>query len=163
MYLERNFILLREVRGMDRTTMIAYQKLQKREHSLKWLRSQLRYGRITEEVFREKEAQVLRKYRLTPRRSGYHLHMQMVRQRQRKRNRLSEGVAAPSPQFNIDGFKNKLPVNCGRRLWGYGQTFHRHEGEWSKVRIYRELSDQEFEEMLNLIGGEFSRILGVAL
>lgn len=79
---------------MDRTTMIAYEKLQKREHSLKWLRSQLRYGRITEEVFREKETQVLRKYRLTPEEErATDLHMQMVRQRQRK------GVAAPSPQF----------------------------------------------------------------
>ena len=72
---------------MDKTTMNAYEKLQKREHSLKRLRSQLRYGRITEEVFRgEKEAQVLKRYRLTPEEErAIDLHMQMVRQRQRKR------------------------------------------------------------------------------
>lgn len=71
---------------VDKTTMNAYEKLQKREHSLKRLRSQLRYGRITEEVFREKEAQVLKRYRLTPEEErAIDLHMQMVRQRQRKR------------------------------------------------------------------------------
>lgn len=69
---------------MDKHTLRAFEKLQKREHSLKWLRAQWALGRITQEVFREKEAQVLKQYRLTPdEERAIDLHNKIIQQRKR--------------------------------------------------------------------------------
>jgi len=51
---------------MDKLVMRAFEKIQKREHLLRAARNQLALGRITREVFREKEADLLSKYELTP-------------------------------------------------------------------------------------------------
>ena len=50
---------------MDKLTMRAFEKLQKREHFLRVARDQMALGRITREVFRQQEAQIIEKFQLT--------------------------------------------------------------------------------------------------
>lgn len=69
---------------MDKLTMGAFEKLQKREHLLRSMRNQRALGRITQEVFKEREAAILKKFKLTPEEErAIELHNQMIQQRKR--------------------------------------------------------------------------------
>lgn len=50
---------------MDKLTMKAFEKLQKREHLLRVTRDRMALGRITREEFRKEEAAILERFRLT--------------------------------------------------------------------------------------------------
>ncbi|WP_010271299.1 hypothetical protein [Paenibacillus senegalensis] len=50
---------------MDKHTQRAFEKLEKREHLLRAARDQRALGRITPEMFRKKEAEILERYALT--------------------------------------------------------------------------------------------------
>lgn len=69
---------------MDRLTSRAFEKMQKREHSLRLLRDQMGLGRITREVFRAKQAEVIERYRLTDdEQRAYELYIKVQKQRKR--------------------------------------------------------------------------------
>ncbi|MGG4034225.1 hypothetical protein ABEV74_11080 [Paenibacillus cisolokensis] len=70
---------------MDKLTMRAFEKLQKREHSLRVLRDQLGLGRITREVFRLESSKVIERYQLTDdEQRAYDLYCKVQQQRKRK-------------------------------------------------------------------------------
>lgn len=50
---------------MDKLTMKAFEKMQKREHFLRVARDKMGLGRITREVFREQEAEIIKRFALT--------------------------------------------------------------------------------------------------
>lgn len=50
---------------MDKTTVKAFEKMQKREHFLRIARDRMGLGRITREVFRQEEAAILKRFELT--------------------------------------------------------------------------------------------------
>lgn len=65
--------------------MNAFTKLQKREHLLRVLRDQMGLGRITREVFRQQEAQIIERYKLTDdEQRAYDRHCKVTDQRKRK-------------------------------------------------------------------------------
>lgn len=69
---------------MEKLALAALEKLQKREHLLRVAREFMGTGRITREVFREREAEIVQKYRLTDaEQAAYERHLQMTRQRRR--------------------------------------------------------------------------------
>lgn len=67
---------------MNKLVMGAFEKLQKREHSLRVLRDQMGLGRITREVFRQESLEVIERYKLTDdEQRAYDLHIKMQNQR----------------------------------------------------------------------------------
>lgn len=50
---------------MDKLAAKAFEKMQKREHFLRAARNQMALGRVTREVFRKKEAEIIARYALT--------------------------------------------------------------------------------------------------
>lgn len=50
---------------MEKQMMAAFEKLQKREHLLRVARDQMGLGRITREEFKQREAEIIERYRLT--------------------------------------------------------------------------------------------------
>jgi len=70
---------------MDRLVMQAFNKLQKREHLLKWTREQRALGRITQEEFKEREAEILERYRLTvSEQRALDLYLRITQQKRRR-------------------------------------------------------------------------------
>ncbi|WP_068783193.1 hypothetical protein [Paenibacillus phocaensis] len=70
---------------MEKKLMEAFEKLQKREHLLRVARHQMQLGRITEEEFRKREAQILDRYRLTlGEQRAYNLYLRMKGKRNSK-------------------------------------------------------------------------------
>lgn len=68
---------------MDKLTMQAFQKLEKREHLLKVARDRWGCGRITKEMFRKEEAAILQRYRLTQEEErAYNQHIQRSKRKQ---------------------------------------------------------------------------------
>ncbi|WP_287021558.1 hypothetical protein [Cohnella sp.] len=66
----------------DKLVMAALEKLQKREHLLRVARNQMALGRITEEEFRKREAEILDRYRLTvSEERAYNLYLRMIGKR----------------------------------------------------------------------------------
>lgn len=50
---------------MDKLTMQAFEKMQKREHYLRVARDRMGLGRITREVFRNEQAAIIERFALT--------------------------------------------------------------------------------------------------
>jgi hypothetical protein len=70
---------------MDKLVMQAFTKLQKREHLLKWTREQRALGRITQEEFKEREAEILERYRLTvSEQRALDLYLRITQQKRRR-------------------------------------------------------------------------------
>jgi len=70
---------------MEKQLIEAFEKLQKREHLLRVARHQMQSGRITEEEFRKREAQILDRYRLTlGEQRAYDLYLRMKGKRNSK-------------------------------------------------------------------------------
>ena len=70
---------------MDKLTMSAFEKMQKRENSLRVLRDRMGLGRITREEFRKEEVVIIMKYKLTEEEQrAYERHTRMQEQRKRK-------------------------------------------------------------------------------
>lgn len=70
---------------MDKIMFQVFEKLQKREHFLRVTREQRALGRITEEEFRKREAQILERYRLTlGEERAYDLYLRMTGKRNSK-------------------------------------------------------------------------------
>ncbi|MGO4372137.1 hypothetical protein AB4Z21_15455 [Paenibacillus sp. MCAF20] len=70
---------------MDKNTTKAFEKMQKREHSLRVLRDQMGLGRITREVFRQESLAVIERYKLTDdEQRGYDLYNQVTDQRKKR-------------------------------------------------------------------------------
>ncbi|QYR20782.1 hypothetical protein KZ483_23980 [Paenibacillus sp. sptzw28] len=70
---------------MDKQAQTAFDKMQKREHSLRVLRDQMGLGRITREVFREESLKVIERFRLSDdEQRAYDLHSKVQEQRKRK-------------------------------------------------------------------------------
>lgn len=70
---------------MDKLTMRAFEKLQRREHFLRVARDRWALGRITREVFRQQEADIINRYKLTDdEQRAYDLHCKMQKQRRHK-------------------------------------------------------------------------------
>lgn len=70
---------------MDKLTTSAFEKMQKREHSLRVLRDQMGLGRITREVFRLESSKVIERYQLTDdEQRAYDLYNRVTEQRKRK-------------------------------------------------------------------------------
>ncbi|MCA0754930.1 hypothetical protein KP806_07695 [Paenibacillus sp. N4] len=69
---------------MDRLALSAFEKMQKREHSLRVLRDQMGLGRITREVFRQESLKVIERYKLTDdEERAYDLYNKVTDQRKR--------------------------------------------------------------------------------
>lgn len=67
---------------MDKLTSRAFEKLEKREHFLRSTRNQMALGRITREVFRQKEAEIIERFALTDdEQRAYDLHKRVTVQR----------------------------------------------------------------------------------
>ena len=65
--------------------MQAFNKLQKREHLLKWTREQRALGRITQKEFKEREAEILERYRLTvSEQRALDLYLRITQQKRRR-------------------------------------------------------------------------------
>ncbi len=63
---------------MEKLVLAALEKLQKREHLLRTTREQRALGRITQEEFRAKEAEIDQKYSLTlAEERAYNLYLRM--------------------------------------------------------------------------------------
>lgn len=70
---------------MEKHLMIAFEKLQKKEHLLRVARDQMALGRMTKEVFRETEAEIVKKYGLTlSEERAYDLYLRMTQGKRRK-------------------------------------------------------------------------------
>ena len=70
---------------MDKLTMKAFEKLQRREHFLRVARDRWALGRITKEVFRQQEADIINRYKLTDdEQRAYELFCKMQKQRKHK-------------------------------------------------------------------------------
>lgn len=70
---------------MDKLTMKAFEKMQKREHFLRVARERLEANRITREVFRAETAAILRRYALTEEEArAYEQHNRVTDQRKRR-------------------------------------------------------------------------------
>ncbi|TMV49334.1 hypothetical protein FE783_12525 [Paenibacillus mesophilus] len=70
---------------MDKHLITAFEKLQKREHLLRVARDQMGLGRISREVFRQREAEILTKYSLTEsEQRAYDIHLTMMSRKRRK-------------------------------------------------------------------------------
>ncbi|MEK3873701.1 MULTISPECIES: hypothetical protein [unclassified Paenibacillus] len=71
---------------MDKLVYEAFKKLQKQEHLLKVIREQRGLGRITQKEFREREAEILDRYRLTVQEQrAYDLYVIMTQGRKRRK------------------------------------------------------------------------------
>lgn len=71
---------------MDKPTMRAFEKLEKREHLLRAARNQMALGRMSREAFREHEAQILERYRLSEQEQrAYDQHVAMTQGRKRRK------------------------------------------------------------------------------
>jgi hypothetical protein len=70
---------------MDKNLNAAFEKLQKREHLLRVTRDQMALGRISREVFRQREAEIISKYDLSEsEQRAYDMHLSMMRRKRRK-------------------------------------------------------------------------------
>ncbi|WP_309121000.1 hypothetical protein [Paenibacillus sp.] len=70
---------------MDKLTASAFEKMQKREHSLRVLRDRVGLGRITREVFRTECLKVIERYQLSDdEQRAYDLYNQVQKQRKRR-------------------------------------------------------------------------------
>lgn len=67
---------------MDRQTMRAFEKLQKREHLIRVTHYRYVTGRITWEEFKKEEAAIIERYKLTPEEQrAYEQHVKMQRKK----------------------------------------------------------------------------------
>ncbi|MGN7760437.1 hypothetical protein [Paenibacillus sp. 22594] len=67
---------------MDKITMAAFEKLQKREHLLRVARERFALGRSSREEFKERQAEILRQYALTEaEETAYSIYSQITKQR----------------------------------------------------------------------------------
>ncbi|MNW38898.1 hypothetical protein D3C74_159760 [compost metagenome] len=70
---------------MEKILVQAFEKLQKREHLIRVNRDQRALGRITEEVFKKQETEILERYRLTlGEERAYDLYLRMKGKRSSK-------------------------------------------------------------------------------
>ncbi|WP_270167633.1 hypothetical protein [Paenibacillus sp. SYP-B4298] len=70
---------------MDKLTMRAFNKLQKREHLLRVLRGQRQLGRITREAFKTDSLKIIERYQLSDEEQrAYERYAVIQRQRKRK-------------------------------------------------------------------------------
>jgi len=69
---------------MNKLTAIAFEKMQKREHSLRVARDRRGLGHITREVFRQQELEIIERYALTDdEQRAYDLYNKVTDQRKR--------------------------------------------------------------------------------
>lgn len=67
---------------MDKITIAAFEKLQKREHLLRVARERFALGRGSREEFKERQAEILRQYALTEtEETAYNIYSQITKQR----------------------------------------------------------------------------------
>ncbi|MBJ6362075.1 hypothetical protein ACFOQM_12315 [Paenibacillus sp. GCM10012307] len=70
---------------MDKQTIRAFEKMQKREHLLRVLRDQMGLSRITREAFREESTKVIERYQLSDdEQRAYDRYAAIQQQRKRK-------------------------------------------------------------------------------
>ncbi|MBJ6360898.1 hypothetical protein ACFOQM_06240 [Paenibacillus sp. GCM10012307] len=70
---------------MDKMTIRAFEKMQKREHLLRVLRDQMGLSRITREAFREESLKVIERYQLSDdEQRAYDRYSAIQQQRKRK-------------------------------------------------------------------------------
>lgn len=70
---------------MDKHTMRAFEKLQKREHLIRVTHYQLVTGRITREEFKRRETEILEEFRLTPEEQrAYDIYTRLQQQRYKR-------------------------------------------------------------------------------
>lgn len=69
---------------MDKLTMQAFRKMEKRENLLRRARNRRALGRITQEEFRKQEAEIIRKFQLTDEEQrAYERYAVIAKQRRR--------------------------------------------------------------------------------
>lgn len=70
---------------MDEVTRRAFEKMQKREHFLRTARNQMALGRISREVFRQRETNIIERFALThDEQRAYDLYCKIQSQRRSK-------------------------------------------------------------------------------
>lgn len=70
---------------MDNVTARAFEKMQKREHFLRVARDRMALGRITREVFRQQEVEIINRFKLTDdEQRAYDLYCKVQNQRKSK-------------------------------------------------------------------------------